>query len=208
MISASYFSLSHGIATEVSSPPEYANTIRSITALLSCLVDSRLFDSRLSSGVLLEPLDQCRGAPGVAGNDENRIVAADRADGFGQLRPIDGDGERLRLADAGADDHELLDAFDPPQVFLGRALKRHEGRFRIGRIRALALIRAVAGALDQAEVLDVARDRRLRRVEAEMPQPTPELFLAVQQIPVDQLEDQGLAARFHRTGPALYIDFY
>ena len=36
----------------------------------------------------------------------------------------------------------------------------------------------------------------------------PELFLAMKQIPVDQLEDQGLAARFHRTGSALYIGIY
>src|SRR6266853_1537393 len=48
----------------------------------------------------------------------------------------------------------------------------------------------------------VARDRRLRRVEAALVQPPPELFLAMQRFAVDDFEDDGLAARFHR-GPAL-----
>ena len=42
------------------------------------------------------------GAARVARDDENRVVAGDRADRFRQLRAVDGDRERLRLPDAGA----------------------------------------------------------------------------------------------------------
>ena len=62
---------------------------------------------------------------------------------------------------------------------------------------ARPLVGAVAGALDQAELLDVARDRRLRRVEAALVQAPAQLLLAVQRVAIDEFEDDGLAARFH-----------
>ena len=51
----------------------------------------------------------------AAGDDEDRVVAADGADGLTQLRAVERDGERLGLADARADDDELLHLIDAPE---------------------------------------------------------------------------------------------
>ena len=134
---------------------------------------------------------------GVARDHENRVVAGDRADRFRQLRAIERVGQRLRLAAARADDDELLDALDAAQELGGRALERGERRLRVRRLGAGPLVGAVAGALDEAELLDVARNRRLRRVEAALAQAAAQLLLAVERLAVDQFEDDGLAARFH-----------
>ena len=45
---------------------------------------------------------------------EDRVIALDRPDGFGQLRTIDRFRQRLRLSDAGPDDDELLHVRRPP----------------------------------------------------------------------------------------------
>ena len=45
----------------------------------------------------------------VAGDHENRIVAGYRSYDIGQLRSIDGDGGRVRLAGPCPEDHQLLD---------------------------------------------------------------------------------------------------
>ena len=71
-------------------------------------------------------------------------------------------------------------------------------RLRVGRVGARPLVGAVAGALDEAELLDVARNRRLRRVEAALMQPAAQLLLAVERLAVDEFENHGLAACFHR----------
>src|SRR5262249_31409303 len=47
------------------------------------------------------------------------------------------------------------------------------------------------------EVGDVARDRRLRRVEPALTQTAPHLFLAVQRFVIDGFEDDGLTSCFH-----------
>ena len=100
----------------------------------------------------------------------------------------------------------------------GGALERGERRLGIGRVEPGPLVRAVAGALHEAELLDVARDRRLRRVEAALVQAAAQLLLAVQRVAIDEFQDDGLAARFHearnndcddfgRAVLLLYIDF-
>ena len=82
----------------------------------------------------------------------------------------------------------------------GGALERAERGFGIGRVGAGALIGAVSRALHQPEILDVARDRRLRRFEAALTQAAAQQLLAVEPFAIDQLEDDGLAARFHGDG--------
>ncbi len=106
-------------------------------------------------------------------------------------------GERLRLPDAGAEDDELLDALDAAQELGRRALERRERRLGVRRVGAGPLVGAVARALDQPELLDVARDRRLRRVEAALAQAAAQLLLAVERLAVDEFEDDGLPACFH-----------
>jgi hypothetical protein len=86
-----------------------------------------------------------------------------------------------------------------------RAAERRLGAEEIG---AGPLIGAVAGPLHQTEILDVARNRRLRRLEAALQQAAPQHLLAVERFLIDQLEEDGLAARFHvRTAERVYIDF-
>ena len=121
--------------------------------------------STSEAGVFAEALREGGGAAAVLGDDQNRVIAGDRADGLGRTRAVDGHGERLRLAGAGADDDQLLHAIDLPQVFTGGALERFPHGVGVERFDARPLIGAVAGALDQAELLDIERDRRLHRLE-------------------------------------------
>src|SRR5206468_3580000 len=113
------------------------------------------------------------------------------------LRAVERDGKRLGLSDAGADDDELLDAIDAAEELGGGVLERHTRGLRARGLDAGPLVRAVAGPLDEAEVADVARDRRLRRVEPAEPQPAPEQLLAVDRFAVDEIEQRGLAAGLH-----------
>ena len=54
----------------------------------------------------------------------------------GQLRAIDGDGERLGLPDAGADDDQLLHVVDALEELAGGALERGQRRRRDWSCRA------------------------------------------------------------------------
>src|SRR5262245_49828757 len=91
---------SQAMAAELRAPPEYASSTFCI--------------SLLWRRILPETFHQRRRGAGAAGDDEDRVVPANRAHFLGQLRPVDGLGQRLRLAAAGADDDELLDALDAP----------------------------------------------------------------------------------------------
>src|SRR5207245_2326725 len=137
-----------------------------------------------SPSVLLQAADE-RGSPAVvARHDQNRVVAGNRSDRFGQLRAIDGGGERLRVARGSPDYDEVAHANNAPEE-LRRGM--FEGRARIGRadpVGAGPLIRAVAGALHQAEIFDVARNRRLRGAKAALMQTAAELLLGVQRLAV------------------------
>src|SRR5262249_21778394 len=93
---------------------------------------------------------------------------------------------------------ELLHALDAAQEARRRALERGARQFRADRFEPGPLVGAVTGALDQAEICDVARDRGLRRVEPALTEAPPELLLAVEGFMVDDFEDHGLPARFHQ----------
>ena len=92
---------------------------------------------------------------------------------------------------------------------LGRgALERRKSRFRVPVVFPGPLVRAVAGALDQPQLLDVARDRCLRRVEAALTQTAAQLLLTVERIAIDEFQDDGLAARFHEAQSANYTSIF
>src|SRR5204862_357965 len=92
-------------------------------------------------------------------------------------------------------DHELLDAVDRMDELGRGALERGEHRFGARPLEAEPLIRAVSGALHQPELLDVARNRRLRRVEAALLQAAAQELLAVQWFAIDELQNDRLPAR-------------
>ena len=143
---------------------------------------------------LFEALGERRRPTRSARDDENRVVARDRSHGLGQPRAVERFGQGLRLAPPGPDDHELLDALDPAEKLGGGTLQRRQRRRRARRIHAGPLVGAVAGALHQPQIGDVARDRRLRGVEAALAQTAAQLLLAVQRLAVDELQDERLAA--------------
>ncbi len=186
MISAPCRSASQGIAIELSSPPEYARTMR-------------VQPARREAGHrgVLEPLDERGGGPGAARDHQDGVVARDGADRLGEPGAVERLGQRLRLAASGPNHHQLLDALDVAHEFRGGALEGAERGLGVGRVGAGALIGAVPGALDQAEIGDVARNRRLRGFEAALTEAAAQQLLAVEPFAIDQLEDDGLAARFH-----------
>ena len=75
----------------------------------------------------------------------------------------------------------------------------------LARIRAVAvgggpgrrLVGAVGAALDQLQLADVARQRRLRHVEPRRTQLPPQLLLAAHRLVLHGGENRRLAARFH-----------
>ena len=148
-------------------------------------------------GELLEALRQHRGATGIARDDENRVIARDRAGGLRQMRPVDRQGQRLRLPDTGPQNDELLDAFHLLQVLARGALKGRAGGRRRGGIGRGPPIGAVSRLLDQPQLRDVPGDRRLGGAEPALAQSASELLLVVERLAVDELENDGLAACLH-----------
>ena len=61
----------------------------------------------------------------------------------------------------------------------------------------LGLIRAVGSALDETELANIPRERRLRHVEAGRLDHAPKLLLAPHRFVADDVEDGGLASGFH-----------
>src|SRR5262245_25030751 len=98
------------MAAELRAPPEYANIILCMALLLRPVLPETLHQRR-----------RCAGAPR---DDEDGVVAADRAHFLGQLRAVNRLGQRLRLAAAGPDDDELLDALHAAQEGGRRPLER------------------------------------------------------------------------------------
>src|SRR4029453_17399749 len=203
MISALYFSAIHGIATDVSSPPEYAKTIRSITA------PSAQFSSLRSPTceTLQTPRQRCR-ATRIPCDDENRIVALNRTNRLRQLRAINRLGKSRGLPSSGAKNDELLHAIRAAEELSCSALERRKSRFRVPFVFPGPSVRAVARALDQPQLFDVARDRCLRRVEAALTQTAAQLLLTVERIAIDEFQDDGLAARFHEAQSANYTSIF
>ena len=66
----------------------------------------------------------------VAADDEDRVVAGNRADRFVELGAIERLGQRLRLAASGAEHDELLHAFDTAQERRRGALERRARQSR------------------------------------------------------------------------------
>src|SRR5262249_3773688 len=147
----------------------------------------------------LQTFDERGGATCAARHHENRVVAGNRADDLGQPRTVERERDRLRLTGAGADDDELLDAVDAAQELGGGGAEGGNRGPGMGGGGAGTLVGAITGALDEAELLDVARNGRLGRLEAALMEAAAQLLLAVERLAIDELEERGLSARFHAT---------
>src|SRR5882672_3409458 len=135
MISASYLSASQRIATEVSSPPEYARTIRFIShscrkkwLALSRTVPATFLMSRVSGRPpAFQSLRKARRVGRAATDDEDRVVACNRADDLRQPGPIDRDSQWLRLPRVGLQHDELIDDVQSAKVVIdGRSAFRFQ----------------------------------------------------------------------------------
>ena len=135
--------------------------------------------------------------PRVLRYHEDGVVSGQRSDHLVESGAVDGECERLRKARPRAHHDELLHAGDAARVLGHGALEGDAGARRDLRLGALLLIRAVRRPLDEAEVADVPRQRRLRHVVAACFQPRAQLFLARNFLAADELEDDGLPPCFH-----------
>ncbi len=100
--------------------------------------------------------------------------------------------ERLRLPHAGPHDNQLSAPLHALKKLSRTALERAERRRGACGQLARPLVGAVAGTLHQAEFLDVARDRRLRRLESRLVQPAAQPLLAVAAVPGRSVPGSGL----------------
>ena len=70
------------------------------------------------------------------------------------------------MPEPGAQQHQLLHSIDATQLRRQRALKHRRRRMAVGLGPRRRLIRALGSTLDQPQLADVPRQRRLRDVEA------------------------------------------
>src|SRR5262249_31688006 len=135
----------------------------------------------------------------AAADHENRVLAADRADDIGQLGPIDRLGERRRLRRLGPEHDELLDDVEPLERPRDGPPERGGPVHPGGRLaRRRALVSPVLRALYEAEFADVPREGRLRDLDPLGQEPLPQLLLAGDGLPVDQLDHKRLPIGLHK----------
>src|ERR1700681_2059234 len=137
--------------TEVSSPPEYASTI--FTGLL---LSTHVFETLFDHGRLFGGFD----------DHQDGGVAADRAEDLRQVRAVDRGREHHRRPRMRAQ-HDLVHRRARLDHHLGDDAVQPRGKCRPdARLDVLegAAAAALERNLEQPELLDVARDRRLRDV--------------------------------------------
>ena len=126
---------------------------------------------------------------------EDRVVAADGAGNLCQASAVDGVGQRLRLPGVCPKDDELFNRLLGPEVFLDRPPQ--------GRLAARAsfdpgpAVSAIDCPLDQPELANIPGKRRLRRVDAALPQLLAQLLLAANCLALNEFQDHGLSFRLH-----------
>src|SRR5690242_12258101 len=106
MTSAPVRSARYGMATDVSSPPEWARMTRSLMLLLPFCLRTPRNGSRALVRVPRGPAGElgrelcARGGRGgrLPGDDDDGVVAGDGADHLGQAGPVERAGQELRGA--------------------------------------------------------------------------------------------------------------
>src|SRR5262245_16450178 len=114
------------------------------------------------------------------------------------MRIVDADAQRLRAAETGSQQDELLDTIDAQQVLSDRALQHRLRRLPVRQSgMPRRLVRSVSAALHEPELANVTRERCLRDVEARCTQTAAELLLAAHRGALDHVENHRLAASLH-----------
>src|SRR3954469_21031648 len=103
------------IATEVSSPPEYARTTRSVMTVALRSVGGGSY-----AGQPAQPIGEGIAAGGVARDDEDGVVAGDCAEDLRQRRTVQRGGQKMRAPRGGAGDDEVDPRLDADQQVGGQ----------------------------------------------------------------------------------------
>src|SRR6185436_13985686 len=146
------------------------------------------------AGDVVNPLRECVRGGRSAKGDEDGVVAADGAEDVVERRRVDGARQRLRRGGGCLDDDEVAGPLGGEdgvsQELLEAMLARLAGRECRDGSDGDRLRRDVAGRrLDQAELAQVARERRLGDAEAVPAQLLQQLVLGVDGRLADDAED-------------------
>ena len=147
-------------------------------------VDDLLPDLRAEAGCRLRVLQ----------NDKAGVVAVERAEHLRDVQLVDRGGRAVGKTRHGLDDDHVLgvihagDALPEDEIQLGRERMLH-GLRRGG----IAVDTVRSELLDDAQLLDIAGDRRLRSPEARVVQLREQLLLRLHAVVVDELQNFFLA---------------
>ena len=156
------------MATEVSRPPEYARTTRSVIGG----APSQWFCRHAETGpVRGELLGQVPSAAGdrLAGHDENGVVAGDGADDVGQAGAVERAGQELRGARRGAQHRQVAAGVDAGEQLAQQPHQSRRGllgRRAAARLPSSGIRYARRVTLTAPQLLQVARQRRLGDLDA------------------------------------------
>ena len=134
----------------------------------------------------------------VAHDDQRRIVAGERADHVGHMQRVDVRAGRRTQAGHGLDDDQVLRKVDIRDAF---AEDHAEAAVKavdvVGLRRGIVIAAQTVECFDDAQLLDVARNGRLRAAEAAGVQLVEQLLLRFNVFFCDQLQNFRLTVRFH-----------
>ena len=135
------------------------------------------------------------GRNALAAEDEDRVVAGDRAGDVGEPDAVDALGEGRRRAGRGPDHQPALGA-DERQRELVEQMAEQAQRRRGVRLAGDDVAHAVVAVhAREPELLDVAADRRLRRLEAHAREARADVLLRAEPLAGDERQDRVLALR-------------
>ncbi len=133
----------------------------------------------------------------AAADEENRVVAGDRAGHFGELRAIDPLRQTLRLPAVRAKDQQRIDPLVSPQQGRHRTPQLISSR----RLRPLAArpdVGTITGPFDEPYLLEITGDSGLSRVNSPLLQPLPQELLRRDGLVVDDVQNLGLSPLLHK----------
>ena len=111
-------------------------------------------------------------------DEQDRVIASDRADHLRQLYTVDRQSERLGLTRVSSDHQELLHLVDPAQILPDGTPDRSVSAPSYAPRGTRPSVGPVGGALDKLELLDITGDGGLGRMKPACAQPLPEVILA------------------------------
>ena len=141
--------------------------------------------------------DACRGGS-VAQNDHTGIISSERTENLGKIQLIERRASRLCKPGKRLEHDDILCIVDTGYALTEDNIELR-GKCVLDRLcrRAVAVRSAGSQLLDDAQLLDVPGNGCLRGIEAAFLQLLQQLFLRLDVVVADQLEDFFVAFLFH-----------